>query len=182
MFLLKIGDCIDNRQIYRNNQASYIIILVLIKRGTGNMLQRNIYEIEIDSEEDYEKLIGIDIVMNSKIDRCCSLGYYELIGYMGTKMIVISSNVNINEIKHILSSRLNENYKVRQLQMYTAEVLNEKDQGVLREIIEGRAIYLQRNKKNGKYYFEDDTTDSYVNIVAIDPLIFRDLYCLFRLF
>lgn len=146
------------------------------------MLQKNIYEIEIGSEYDYETLISLDIIRHSKIDRCCSLGYYELIGYMGTNMTVISSSMDINEIENILSTRLTEKFKVRRLQMYTAEILTEEDHGILKELTEGRAIYLQRNKTNGIFYFEDDTTDKYVNIVAIDPLMFRELYCLFRLF
>jgi hypothetical protein len=146
------------------------------------MLHRNIYEIEVGTEDDFSVLVNLDIVKQSKIDRFCSLGYYELIGYMGTNMIVISSNLDVKEIEYILSGRLAEKHKVRQLQMYTAEILMEEDHGVMNEIVEGRAIYLQRNKKNGIYYFQNDTTDKNVNIVAIDPLVFRDLYCLFRLF
>lgn len=146
------------------------------------MLQKYIYEIKVGTEEDYAVLVNLDLVKQSKIDRFCSLSYYELIGYMGTNMTVISSSMDINEIENILSRRLTEKFKVRRLQMYTAEILKEEDHGILKELTEGRAIYLQRNKKNGIFYFEDDTTDKYVNIVAIDPLVFRDLYCLFRLF
>lgn len=146
------------------------------------MLQKHIYEIKVGTEEDYAVLVNLDLAKQSKIDRFCSLSYYELIGYMGTNLIVISSNLSIKELEAILLRELNERCKIKQLQMYTAEILKEEDHGILKELTEGRAIYLQRNKKNGIFYFEDDTTDKYVNIVAIDPLVFRDLYCLFRLF
>lgn len=146
------------------------------------MLHKNIYEIKVNTEEDRDILTSLNIFKDSEINSFFTLIYMEMVEEKSNNMEVITSNLELKEIKKILSQNITGIYKVRQIYMYTAKIRDDEDHVILEDIMKGRALFLKQNQNNGKYYFDIADKSKQVIIVSPEKSVYRDLYCLFNLY
>jgi hypothetical protein len=136
----------------------------------------------VNTEEDRDILVGLKIFKESKINSFFTLFYMEMVGEMSNNMEVITSDLELKDIKKVLSENITGIYKVRQIYMYTTKVRNDEDHVILEDIMKGRALFLKQNKNDGKYYFDIEDKSKQVIIVSTDKAVYKDLYCLFNLY